>query len=57
MGEDTGQEDVGGGWVSMPKWAKTPPVVNRIQSALSRCRVHRLEEEDGSGEGVSCLLI
>lgn len=39
-----------GGRVNMPKWAKTPPVVNRIQSALSRCRVHELG--DGCGEGV-----
>lgn len=51
VGEDTG---LGGrrwgGRVNMPKWAKTPPVVNRIQSALSRCRVHELG--DGCGEGV-----
>lgn len=39
-----------GGRVNMPKWAKTPPVVNRIQSALSCCRVHQLG--DGCGEGV-----
>lgn len=41
----------------MPKWAKTPLMVNRIPSALSCCRVH--EPGDGSEEGVCgsvCLL-
>lgn len=39
-----------GGRVNMPKWAKTPSVVNRILSALSCCRVH--EQGDGCEEGV-----
>lgn len=36
-----GHIDEGG--VNMPKWAKTPPMVNRILSALSCRRVHQQE--------------
>lgn len=45
-GKNKGRRTWLGGGKGMPKWAKTPLIVNRIPSALICCRVH--EPGDGS---------